>query len=283
MADGFADFAALLVPKHTRSKVAEANLAVIKRQLERHYAMSSLVPYGSSGHGTNVTEYSARDRFAVIPKSRLHELSGASLAEICELFKRKFPDAFVTEGRPVIAVPYGERLSERHHIVPAIFLGEDGGHDKFSIPAPRDRWVVVCPGAHSAWINRLDKELNNNLKPFIRMVKAWSYFNKQPIWSYYLELSVADFLKKDASIIYATDLKNFFAYMHKRNLEPFRNSAGCAKLVYGTSIAGKKTARAAIRDAVEFTVNARKCEEREMTAEAFYWLRKMFDWRFAPY
>ena len=196
VADGFAEFAGKLVPKYAKSEAAEANLAVIERQLETHYTMSYLAPYGSSGHGTNVREYSALDRFAVIPKSRLHEISGTSLVEICEVLQRKFPDAFVTEGWPVIAVPFGESLSERHHIVPAIFLGADGGHDNFSIPAPRDRWVSICPGAHSVCINKLDAELNNNFKPFIRMVKAWSYFNKQPIWSYYLELSVADFLQR---------------------------------------------------------------------------------------
>ena len=153
----------------------------------------------------------------------------------------------------------------------------------FAIPAPRERWVSVCPDAHSVWINELDTELNKNLKPFIRIVKAWSYFNKQPIWSYYLELSVADFLKKDANIIYASDLRNFFRYMHKKGLEPFDNSAGSADPVYGTSIAGKGAALAAIRDAVKFSTNARTCEERGNIVDAFYWWRKMFDWRFAQY
>ena len=71
--------------------------------------------------------------------------------------------------------------------------------------------------------------------------------------------------------------------MHKRSLEPFDKSADCAKPVYGTSIAGKDAALDAIRDAVEFSTNARQCEDRDNIADAFYWWRKMFNWRFAQF
>ena len=71
--------------------------------------------------------------------------------------------------------------------------------------------------------------------------------------------------------------------MLKRGLEPFDNTPGCTELVYGTSIAGKGAARAAIRNAVKFSTNAQTCEKREQIADAFYWWRKMFDWHFTQY
>ena len=245
--------------------------------------MTYLAPYGSIGHGTNVSEYSAVDCFAVIPKSRLFESSGESLAAMKEAIVQKLPDAYITEGRPVLAIPFGEARSERHHIVPAFRQGSTGDHDLIAVPAPSDRWVGICPAAHSIWINDMDQKLNQNLKPFIRIVKAWSHYNKNPIWSYYLELCVADFLKKDTGIVYSSDLSNFFKYMMGRRLDPFEATEGCTEPVYGTSIADKPAALEALRQAVKFSEQARTWETRGNIHEAYYYWRKMFDWRFAAY
>jgi len=281
--DGFAEFAEALAPKYSESEQAETNLTRIERSLTSKYAMQYLAPYGSTGHGTHVNDCSASDCFAVIPTSNLYEDSERSINEVCDALKVEFPDAFLAEGRPVIVIAFGEKLSNRHHIVPAFTQPTETEFDVYAVPAPRKRWVRVSPGAHSAWINELDRDLNTNLKPFVRMVKAWSYFNKQPIWSYYLELCVADFFKKDAAVLYPADLNNFFRYLMARQLAAFDNAAGCSEPVYGTSIAGKQIANDAIASAVEFSDKARVCEQRGQTADAFYWWRKIFDWRFASW
>jgi len=265
------------------SETAETNLSIIERCLSADFEMTYLTPYGSIGHGTNVSEYSAVDCFAVIPKAKLLESSGESLAAMKEVLAEKLPDTYITEGRPVLAIPFGEARSERHHIVPAYAQGRTGDHDLFAIPAPSDRWVGVCPAAHSIWINEMDKELNQNLKPFIRIVKAWNHYNKTPFWSYYLELCVTDFLKKDTNIVYATDLNNFFKYMLSRRLDPFEATEGCTEPVYGTSIADKQAALDALILASSFSEQACAWETRGNIHEAYYYWRKMFDWRFAAY
>ena len=283
VADGFSEFLEKLVSKKTDNDVADANMGIIESCLGTDLDLSYLAPYGSTGYGTNISHYSAVDCIAVIPKSRLFENSGESLAAMKKALEQKFPDAYITEGRPVLAIPFGKTSSERHHIVPAYRQGSSGDHDLIAVPAPSNRWVGICPAGHSVWINDMDRKLNHNLKPFIHMVKAWSYFNKNPIWSYYLELCVADFLKKDASIVYSTDLNNFFKYMLSRRLDPFEATEGCTEPVYGTSIADKPAAMDAIGQAVEFSEQARMWETRGNIHDAYYWWRKMFDWRFAAY
>lgn len=283
VADGFAEFSDKLISKYTESDAAAANLGVIERCLETNFDMAYLAPYGSTGHGTNISHYSAVDCFAVIPKSRLLEKSGKSLDVMKEVFEKSFSGVYITEGRPVLVIPFGEAPSERHHIVPAYRQGSSGDHDLIAVPAPADRWVGICPAEHSIWINGMDQKLNKNLKPFIRIVKAWSHFNKNPVWSYFLELCVADFLKKDTNIVYSSDLTNFFKYMLSRRLDPFEATEGCTEPVYGTSIADKPAALDAIRQAVEFSEEACKWESRGNIHDAYYWWRKMFDWRFAAY
>ena len=111
--------------------------------------MKYLAPYGSRGHGTHVAGFSAVDGFAVMPKSRLFESSGKSLAHIGNVLVADFPNAFVTEGRPVLAIPFGSRRSQKHHIVPAFEVDQKDEHDLFAVPGPNDRWTVISPAAHS--------------------------------------------------------------------------------------------------------------------------------------
>lgn len=283
VAHGFAEFSDKLTPRYAQPESAAVMLQKIESCLEQNFGLIFLAPYGSRGHGTHVAGYSAVDSFAVVPKSRLLEDSGAALAQIREELAKAIPEAFVTDGRPVVAVPFGERRSQRHHVVPAFQAGEKDGHDVFGIPAPRGRWIEICPGGHSVWINEIDDSLNKNLRPFIRVIKAWSYFNGDVIWPYYLELCAADFLLKDASIVYAHDLSKFFSYMVARNLAPFNDTAGCVEPVYGTSIPGKERAMIMLRSADQMAKRARECEKRDNTVDAYYWWRKIFNWRFCAY
>ena len=129
----------------------------------------------------------------------------------------------------MIVIPFGEQLSDRHpHCagLRATFAGR--------VRHLRRAGTARAMGAHQprrpqrlAECTRPGSELEP--QTFVRMVKAWSYFNDQPIWSYYLELCVADFFKNDAAILYSVDLNNFFNYLHARRLAAFDDAAGCSE------------------------------------------------------
>ncbi len=283
VADGFDSLSAQLLPAFSDSEKGAKNFSAIERCLKSDFGMSYMVTFGSTGHGTNVDGYSGVDCFAVIGKSRLCEASGECLSEIWQSLLDRFADAVIVEGRPFISIPFGDSRSERHHVVPAYSKGDRDGHDVYGIPGPGDRWVDSCPGAHSAWINSLNDELGRNLKPFIRVVKSWNYSNDQPLWSFYLELCVADFLSKDSFIDYSFDMRNFFDYMVARNLAPFEDAEGSGEPVYGTSLADRDTALAKLRIAAEQAGKARECEVRGEIVDAYYWWRKVFRLNFPAY
>ena len=71
--------------------------------------------------------------------------------------------------------------------------------------------------------------------------------------------------------------------MVSRRLAPFEETQGCTEPVYGTSIADKEAAFKTILQAADFSEQARLCEARDQIHDAFYWWRKMFDWRFEAY
>lgn len=280
---GFAEFCKRLVPKYTESEAAVSTFQKIENCLQKSFDLAFIAPYGSRGHGTNVQGYSAIDSFAVVPSEQLYEDSGKSLEKIQGIISQDLPKTTITEGRPVVAVPFGEQRSERHHIVPAYCAGTKDGQDLFAIPGPLGRWVVACPAAHSIWINDLDSSLKNDLKSFIRMVKAWSYFNDDIVWRYYLEHCAADYLKRHDMSAYSSNLCGFFDYLERRELAPFEKTAGCNEPVYGTSIADKEAAKAVIRETHKMARMALDCEKKGDIADAFYWWRKIFDWRFAAF
>ena len=283
VAAGFAEFRKQLVPKYTESDIASATLHKIEKSLKRAFDLSFVAPYGSRGHGTNVQGFSAIDTFAVVPKKELFENSDKSLEKFKDALVQKFPDVLITEGRPVVVIPFGERRSEQYHIVPSYHAGLKGENDLFAVPAPRSRWVHICPAAHSIWLAGLNDTLSANLKDFIRIVKAWSYYNDDVVWRYYLELCAADYLKNDSGVVYSRDLCRFFTYLANRELAPFEDTEGCDQPVYGTCFADRENVMEFIRNTEVMAKRALNCEQRGNVADAFYWWRKIFDWRFASY
>jgi hypothetical protein len=280
---GFAEFLERLVPKYSEPESAEINLAAIERCLKDAFDMAYIAPYGSTGHGTNVAEESARDYFAVVRKNRMLENCDQSLERVRDALEEAFPDKFITEGRPVIVIPFGESRAERHHIVPAFPMGNRGGNDTYGIPGPAGRWVESCPGGHSAWLSGMETQSGNRLKAFIRIVKAWNYHEGEPVWPFYLEHAVADFFKTEGFTTHSIDLKNFFTYVLKRRVGPYRSTAGSGEPVYGTSVADKFDSMDKLRKARELTDAANFAERRDNVAAAFYYWRKLFGFRFPQF
>ncbi|MGI9413715.1 MAG: SMODS domain-containing nucleotidyltransferase [Hyphomicrobiales bacterium] len=280
---GFRELLERIVPTYAESAAAEKNASVIERRLKTEFDMSYMATFGSTGHGTHIKGHSAVDCFAVIPKAHLFADSGKSLIKIRFSVSKDFPAAGVTGGRPVVAVPFGEGPAERHHIVPAFPKGKKGEYDVYGIPAPRDRWVSACPGAHSTWLNGLDAELDRKLKPLVRLVKAWNIYNGEPLWPFYIELCMAEYLQQESSVVYSVDLKNFFRYVALKRLAPFEGSEGCDEPVYGTSRADKDEAIAKLVSAAEMTDTARECEIKGDIENAYFWWRKVFKYKFSTY
>ncbi len=281
--DGFNELVKKLNPKFSEPEYSEANLMQIERRLKEAFDMSYQIKYGSIGHGTHIARYSAIDCFAVMPKESLVEDSYKSLEAILEVLKEDFPEATLREGRPAIVIQFGGRDSDKHHIVPAYEIGVKNGHDVFGIPGPSGRWIQACPGGHSAWINKLNDNLNKRLRNMIRVVKAWNYYNDQPLWSFYIELCVAEYFKSDYSILFSVDFRNFLNYLDQKGLKPFEGSVGSNELVYASSIEDKPVASAKVKNAVEMADKAVRCEQTGNISEAFYWWRKIFNFRFPAF
>jgi predicted nucleotidyltransferase len=281
--DGFEELLEKVTPLSGDSVRAEKNLQAIENCLKTDFNMEYLATYGSTSHGTSIKDHSDVDCFAVIPRSNLFESVDKSLNVLAGALIKHFPETIITDGRPTVAIPFGTGKAEKHQIIPAYPAGEKNEYELYGVPAPSDVWINVSPGAHSSWMGKINDNLGKNLKPFVRLIKAWNCYNGAPLWSHYTELCVAEFLNTESSIVYAMDIKNFFQFMVKKNLEPIEGSAGSDGLVYGTSIATREVARVKLALAAEHAAEAHKNEVKGDVAAAFYLWRKLYNWQFPAY
>ena len=70
------------------------------------------------------------------------------------------------------------------------------------------------------------------MKPLIRFLKAWKYFQNVPVSSFYLELRIAKYTEGETSIIYAIDLKGVLAHLDSVNLAQNAGSDGYLRLCF---------------------------------------------------
>ena len=49
----------------------------------------------------------------------------------------------------------------------------------YDIPNYEGGWMKLRPKAHNAYVKREDERLGNKLKPLIRLIKAWKFWDKE--------------------------------------------------------------------------------------------------------
>ncbi len=281
--EGFEELVKRLNPQFSEPEFAESNLNAIERCLKDEMGMDYLIQYGSIGHGTNVEGFSAIDCFAVMPKAKLTANSNQSVIKVRDVLMERFPEAEIVEGRPAVKIPFGGRDSDKHHVVPAYQIGIKDGHDIYGIPGPSGRWIQSCPGGHSAWINTLNEKLNKKLRHMIRIVKAWNYLNGQPVWSFYLELAVTDFMRTSSSNSFAVDMRNFLSYLCKKELEPFEKSVGTNEAVYATARKDRSHSLEKIEGCKDMAQQAVLNNQKGSVSDAYSNWRKVFNFPFPAF
>lgn len=155
----------------------------------------------------------------------------ALLQEVKVALTETYPDTNMSGDGQVVVVRFGSYSVE---VVPAFLLTNgrywicntnDGGSYKETDP-----WAEV------GYINTIDQANNNNLRPLIRMLKAWQSCCSVPIKSFQLELLAADFLSKSPWRLYDFFwfdwiTRDFFAYLYHR-ANTFFSVPGTLETIY---------------------------------------------------
>jgi len=287
VSEGFREFHSRLTPTGTESEAASRHRASIKACLESNFGMTRFFRTGSFGNGTSIRGYSDVDYFAVIPRENLNDNSSTTLRRVRNALDAKFPYTGVTVRTPAVLVPFGTDASESTEVVPADFIEKSSkGYNIYDIPNAEEGWVRSSPSTHNTWITDINhkKALMHKVKPLIRFLKAWKYFQNVPISSFHLELRVTKYASGEEYIVYSIDVRNVLGQLWDKQLAALQDPMEISGYIQPCSTEAKKRdALSKLQTALSRAKKAREAEKAEKIADAFYWWNLLFDGYFPAY
>lgn len=283
--DGFNDFHDKLKLVKTESEAVKSHRASIEACLKSNFGMNRFFRTGSIGNGTNVANYSDTDYFAGIPTENLKENSLTTLRQVKEALEKKFSTTDdIHISSPAVVVPFGTAKSETTEIIPVDYVKTENKVNIYDIPDGDGGWMKSSPKAQNDYVTKINSNLSFKVKPLIRFIKAWKFYNNVPILSFYLEMRVAKYASGEKSIYYSIDIKNIFYHLININLASMNNPAGIAgSIIPCKSEVAKKEALSKLNTAYSRACKAREAEKNENISDAFYWWNLLFNDKFPSY
>ena len=281
---GFEDFLTNLKTTKAESASAKTHRASIEACLISNFGLNRFTRIGSFGNGTNVSGYSDVDYLACIPTAKLTKTSTASLVKVKNALDQRFPTTNVAVNCPAILVPFGDRKSEDTEIVIADYIKEKDGYKVYEIADCNDGWMEVSPDAHNAYVDYVDKQHGGKVKPLIRFIKAWKFYQGAKISSFYLEMRVAKYAAEQKSIIYDIDIKLILQILRDSELAMMQDPMAVSGLIHPCKTdTFKVDALSKLNTAATRADKAREATTNGDIKLAFEWWGKLYNDKFPSY
>ncbi len=282
--EGFDDFLIKLKAKVPETEAAMRHRASIEACLASNFGLRRFVRIGSFGNGTSVSGYSDIDYLASIPSTQLKQSSTYSLTSIRNALDARFPRTGVHVDTPAVAVPFGTYRSESTEVVVADYVGDANGYKVYEIADGNGGWKRICPDAHNDYVARIDQQLNGRVKPLIRFIKAWKFYRKVPISSFYLEMRVAKYAEGESVIIHEIDVLAVLKSLWNHQLATLQDPTGFSGYIPACKTdALREDALSKLATAVARAQKAREASLDGSMSDAFAWWRLLYDDAFPNY
>ena len=283
---GFRDFLQKLTPTAWESNAAKAHRVSIEACLKNNFNITRFFRTGSFGNGTSISGYSDVDYFAEIPTSKLKKNSTSTLREVRDALDKRFPNTGVRVSCPAVLVPFGTDAKESTEVTPADYIedAEEGGYKIYEIPDCLASWMRSSPDAHNAYVREVDGDLGGKVKPLIRFIKAWKYYQNVPISSFYLELRVAKYAADESNIVYDIDVKRVFSHLDSIDLARMQDPMGISGYISPCSTQARlDDAKSKLSTALTRAQKAYDAKDRGDIKNAFYWWNLLYAGNFPSY
>lgn len=286
--EGFRDFLRKLTPTLGESEAAKNHRASIEVCLKKNFSLRRFFRTGSFGNGTSISGFSDVDYFASIPRENLSQNSGATLTRVRNALDNRFPRTGVRVSCPAVVVPFGTDAKETTEVVPAdcvdVVKTDTNEYLVYEIPDCSGGWVRSSPDVHNTYVRYVDQKLGGKVKSLIRFIKAWKYYQRVPISSFYLELRVTKLVEDWPSITYDIDIKIILSHLHRIGLAKMKDPMGISGYVNACYTQAKlKEAKSKLSTALYRAEKARAAAERDNIKDAFYWWNLLYDGNFPSY
>ena len=110
-------------------------------------------------------------------------------------------------------------------------------------------------------LKKVNEDLSYKVRPLIRFIKAWKYYQNVPISSFYLELRIAKYVEGDSSITYSLDVKRIFSHLDSIDLRSMQDPMGVSGYINAcTTDAKLEDAKSKLSTALNRAEKARDAE-----------------------
>lgn len=282
---GFETFLSWLEPLSSEHSKATSHKNSVESCMVNNFDCYNFFETGSFGNGTGVRHHSDTDYFSVCKSSKLYNDSAYSLRKVKEALQETF---WNTEGievcTPAVKIPFGNYASETLELTPCTFNGTIstpvGSYASYDIPDNDGGWMQSSPKAHNSYVKREDDRLGAKVKPLIRLIKAWKYYNSVPISSFYLELRVTKYDEGESSIIYDWDARKFIKWLYDNDLPSIRDPMGISGEVRACSSDAKRSTSLS-KLATAYSRAEKAFAKRESDVDdCFYWWDMFYNGEF---
>lgn len=281
---GFNLFHSHITPSSYESGKATSHKESISKRLKEEYDLKRLFYSGSANNGTSISQYSDTDFFASIPTEKLKSDSRISLRTIKECLQGRYPNTLIYVDSPAIVLDFGSGNWDTAEVIPADYICQTLGKNVYDIPDGVGGWLRSSPSTHTSYVMDENKRLNQKLKPLIRFVKAWKYYNNVPISSFYLELRITKLMESETTIVYDIDLNTILKKLFDCDLASIQDPKGISGYVHACSSEAKKQeALSKLTTAKNRAQKARDTANAENIKDSFYWWNKVFAENFTNY
>lgn len=282
---GFEAFLTRLAPLASEHDTAKSHKDSVKSCLEKNYGCHTFFETGSFGNGTGIRHFSDTDYFAALATDKVYTDSAYTLRKVKESLQYTFhkTDGIVV-NTPAVQIPFGTYASETLEVTPCTFNGlvdtPLGRKASYDIPNYAGGWMASSPSAHNAYVLKQDERLGYRLKPLIRLIKAWKFYNNVPISSFYLELRTTKYAEGESGITYDWDVKRVMKVLYDNDLANIQDPMGISGYVKAcSSDAKREEALSKLRTGHTRAENA--FEKRESNVDdAFFWWDRFYNGKF---
>lgn len=284
ISQGFEVFHDRLKTSPKETELTKSHRASIEECLKSNFGLDRFARIGSFGNGTNINGYSDVDYLTCLPRTALTQTSSASLQKVKDALTTRFPNTGVKISTPAVVCPFGTYKAETTELVIADYMREENGFGVYEIADGNNSWMEVSPDAHNHYVATVDRKHNGKVKPLIRFIKAWKYYQNVPIKSFYLEMRVAKYADGESYIIYDIDVARIFSSLNDINLAAMQDPMGFSGYIQPcTTEAFKQDALSKLKTAATRAAKARAAEVNQDTKTAFEWWRTLYNDNFPTY
>ena len=149
-------------------------------------------------------------------QNRIGNRQSALLQEVRGVLLPTYPNTTIQADRHVVFVSFGSYAVE---VAPAFSLTD--GRYWICDSVGLGRYKATNPQEETQHVNQVDLACRGNLRPLIRMLKAWQDYCSVPIKSFHLELVAAEFLLQSPWRLrdyfwFDWITRDFFAYLSSK-------------------------------------------------------------------